>query len=279
MKNAMYVGVLCLAVLAAAVVTPWVVSAQQAAPAAEATPATCMDMKAAHTAMKAALQKAEELGSFVSVAVADSGADLKAFIRMDGAALAATDVAMAAAKGAASEGIGKTAVGLEGTSFTGASAPVRTADGKLIGAVGVSGCSAENNKACAEAAAAALGGGAGAAAATDDKAQIMEGLKLFKEGMENKDIEKLKSMLSDSFSHYEFGGKDSLIQFVQMTMSQGDLDNAEVDLEYAEIKIEGDTATVYPVEMVASFGSATIEFKLKKEASGWRVVGMEMEGV
>jgi uncharacterized protein GlcG (DUF336 family) len=256
---------LCLAVLLGFAIVPLTATAQ------EAEPVKCMNANAAHMAMKAGLAKAEELGCKISVAVFNCGADLKSFIRMDGAILGATCLAMEAGETAVTFGKAADEDGAAGV-------PVRTAEGKLIGAVGVAGCSPENNAACAEAAAAAVGGAA--AAEGNAEAQIMEGLKLFKEGMENKDIEKLKTMISDDFSHYEFGDKDTLIAFTNMTMAQGDLDDAEIDLEYAETEVDGDTAVVYPVEMVAVFGSATIEFKLKKEADGvWRVIGMEMEGI
>jgi len=255
---------LCLAILAGVAMMPL-------AMAQESGPVKCMTMDATHAALTAAVTKAEEIDCKVSIAVYNCGADLKGFIRMDGAVLGANCMSMEAAEQAVmfgKEAVEEGAVGV----------PVRTAEGKLIGGIGVAGCSQANNAACAEAAVAALGGGA--AAGGDAKAQIMEKLKLFKEGMENKDIEKLRSMISDSFSHYEFGDKDTLIAFTNMTMAQGDLDDAEVDLEYAEIEVDGDTAVAYPVEMVAVFGSATIEFRMKKEADGeWRVVGMEMEGV
>ena len=51
-------------------------------------------------------------------------------------------------------------------------------------------------------------------------------------------------------------------------------------MENAKTKIDGATATVYPVELTASFGTATIEFNFAKEADGqWRVVGVDVQGV
>jgi hypothetical protein len=113
-----------------------------------------------------------------------------------------------------------------------------------------------------------------------EKDLIMQSLSEFKVALETKNIDKLTAAISDDFDHYEWGNKDSMLAFVKDTMDQGDLDEAEVSLELVEIEVEDGTATAYPVGLIAMFGSATIEFKLKKEADGvWRTVSMEMEGV
>src|ERR1700728_1548985 len=52
----------------------------------------------ADRALKAAIQKADELGISVCIAVLDSGGHLKAFHRMDGAWLGVIDVAIRKAK-------------------------------------------------------------------------------------------------------------------------------------------------------------------------------------
>ncbi len=134
---------------------------------------------------------------------------------------------------------------------------------------------------CAALIAAVISGGcATGAKGPSDEELIANTLNTWKVGMEEKDIEKLRTILSDEFDHYEWGNKEQMIGFLESTFNQGDLDNANVSLEAAQTKIEGDTATVYPVELTAAFGSATIEFRLKKEADGqWRAVGMSVEGV
>ncbi|MCP4644635.1 MAG: hypothetical protein GY851_29600 [bacterium] len=125
-----------------------------------------------------------------------------------------------------------------------------------------------------------IAGCATGAGGPDPKELITQGLGQFKAGMEAKDIEKVMEPLSSDFSHYEWGNKDQLKIFLEDVFSQGDLDDAEVTWDDVEITIEGDAATAYPVEMVAVFGSATMEFSFKKEADGvWRVVGMEIEGI
>lgn len=124
------------------------------------------------------------------------------------------------------------------------------------------------------------GGCATGAKGPSDEELISNTLNTWKMGMETKDIEKLKTTISDEFNHYEWGNKDQMIGFLESTFNAGDLDGAKINLDAAQTKIEDETATVYPVELTAAFGSATIEFRLKKEADGqWRVVGMSVEGV
>lgn len=107
----------------------------------------------------------------VSIAVVDGDAYLKAFNKMDGAFLGSIDVAMgkartAALSGSPSEAIGEfarvvsTSPGLAATegglvAFSGG-LPIKTADGTIIGAVGVSGGAVDQDLDIAEAAVAAF---------------------------------------------------------------------------------------------------------------------------
>lgn len=124
----------------------------------------------------AAVAEALALGVPMNVAVLDSGANLKAFVRMDGALLGSVDIALRKAKTAAlfsmaTEAIGEfckpggTSPGLDSTNgglvvFAGG-IPLRASDGTLVGAVGVSGGSVAQDAQVAAAAAAAGGEGEG----------------------------------------------------------------------------------------------------------------------
>lgn len=108
----------------------------------------------AETAIAAARRAAAEIGVPMNVAVLDDGVNLKAFARMDGALLGSIDIAMGKARTAALFGLntevigefckpGGTSPGLENTNgglvvFAGG-IPIHDADGRMIGAVGVSG--------------------------------------------------------------------------------------------------------------------------------------------
>ena len=121
-------------------------------------------------ALLAAEAKAAEIGVPMNIAILDSGANLKAFLRMDGALIGSIDIALRKAKtsaifGMSSEAVGEfckpggTSPGLEQTNgglvvFAGG-LPLRDAEGRLLGAVGVSGGAVAQDFEVAQAAAAA----------------------------------------------------------------------------------------------------------------------------
>lgn len=115
--------------------------------------------------------KARELGLPVNIAVMDSGTHLKLFRRMDGAFLGSIDIAIAKARTAVLFGMrtealyefskpGGTSPGFDRTNgglivFAGG-IPLKCPDGLVIGALGVSGGSVEQDNQIAEAALAAF---------------------------------------------------------------------------------------------------------------------------
>jgi uncharacterized protein GlcG (DUF336 family) len=119
-----------------------------------------------------ALRKAEEIDTLMNVAVVDAGGNLKAFSRMDGAWLGSIDIAIKKARTArlfdtntgdigASSQPGGPLFNIELSnggliSFPGG-IPLRAGDDGIIGAVGVSGSTVENDNAVAAAGAKILG--------------------------------------------------------------------------------------------------------------------------
>lgn len=126
----------------------------------------------AEKAIAAARQKALALGTQMCIAVVDSGGVLKAFHRMDDAWVGSVDIAIKKAKTAVFFGmptgqIGKLSqpggplYGIEHSNdglvtFPGG-LPIVDKDGVMIGAVGVSGSSVDNDHAVASAGVATLG--------------------------------------------------------------------------------------------------------------------------
>ena len=122
-------------------------------------------------AVKAGREHAATLGIAVCIVVCDAEANLKAFARMDGAWLGATDVALRKASTAVlfeaeTQAIwevckpGAQAHGLESSNgglitFAGG-IPIRSRQGELLGAVGVSGGQVAQDYGVAQAAVAAL---------------------------------------------------------------------------------------------------------------------------
>ncbi len=126
----------------------------------------------AKTIIEAAMKKATEIGTKMDIAVVDAGANLKAFVRMDGAWLGSIDIALKKAKTARYFDMPTGAIG--GLSQPGGSLyniehsngglitfpgglPLSNAAGEIIGAIGVSGSSVEDDHAVAEAGLGAIG--------------------------------------------------------------------------------------------------------------------------
>ncbi len=119
----------------------------------------------------AARRAAEAIGVPMNIAVFDASAHLKGFDRMDGALLGSIDIAIGKARtsalfGMTSEAIGEfskpggSSPGLELTNGTlvvfAGGIPIRSTDGTIVGAVGISGGAVDQDRQVAEAAAAAL---------------------------------------------------------------------------------------------------------------------------
>ncbi len=126
----------------------------------------------AEAAISAAIAEASQLGTQMCIAVVDSGADLKAFVRMDGAWVGSIDIALKKAKTACYFGMhtgqigqlsqpGQPLFGIEHSNqglitFPGG-VPIVDQEGNLIGAVGVSGSTVENDHQVAKAGVAVIG--------------------------------------------------------------------------------------------------------------------------
>ncbi len=129
-----------------------------------------LTLEQANAAVAAGVTKARQIGAKMNVAVVDAGANLKAFARMDGAWLGSIDIAIRKARTARffdmnTGEIGKLSqpggplFGIEHSnggliSFPGG-IPIQDKAGAIIGAIGVSGSTVENDHAVAEAGAAA----------------------------------------------------------------------------------------------------------------------------
>ena len=127
--------------------------------------------KQAQAILEAALKKAEEIKTKMDIAVVDAGANLKAFIRMDDAFLGSIDIAIKKAKTARmfnmpSGDLGKLSqpggslynieYSNDGLITFPGGVLLKNKDGVIIGAVGVSGSSVEDDHLVATAGAAAI---------------------------------------------------------------------------------------------------------------------------
>jgi uncharacterized protein GlcG (DUF336 family) len=121
--------------------------------------------------IEAAKAKAKQTDTLMNIAVVDAGGNLKAFARMEGAFLGSVDISIGKAKTArlfnmptkdlgALAQVGQPLYGIEVTNrglvIFGGGELLRDKSGTIIGAVGVSGSSVENDMAVAQAGAAGL---------------------------------------------------------------------------------------------------------------------------
>lgn len=128
-------------------------------------------LEQAEKAIVSAKQKATAINTKMNIAVVDAGANLVAFGRMDGAWLGSIDVSIKKAKTARYFDMNTGSIGelsqpggslynIEHSNnglitFPGG-VPIKNANGEIIGAIGVSGSSVENDHTVAEAGASAI---------------------------------------------------------------------------------------------------------------------------
>jgi uncharacterized protein GlcG (DUF336 family) len=129
-----------------------------------------MTMDKARLIVEAAIEKAKQIGQPMNIAIVDAGANLVAFVRMDGGWLGSIDIAINKAFTAKAFDISTLELGgnsQPGDQFFGihesnhgrvmifaGGIPLKV-NGQIVGAVGVSGGSGEQDQAVAEAAVAA----------------------------------------------------------------------------------------------------------------------------
>jgi len=128
-------------------------------------------LKQAEKVLEAAVAEARSIETKMNVAVVDAGGNLKAFARMDDAWLGSIDIAVKKARtaryfdmntgeiGELSQPAGplyQIEVSNGGLITFPGGVPIRNAEGRIIGAVGVSGSTVENDHRVAEAGATAV---------------------------------------------------------------------------------------------------------------------------
>ncbi len=119
----------------------------------------------------AAKEKAISLDTKMNIAIVDAGANLVAFVRMDGAWLGSGDISIKKAKTARFFDMNSGSIGElsqpggslyniehsnQGLITFPGGVPIKNKEGEIIGAIGVSGSAVENDHAAASAGAAAL---------------------------------------------------------------------------------------------------------------------------
>ena len=92
-----------------------------------------------------------------------------------------------------------------------------------------------------------------------------------------KDVSTMTEAFSNNFSNSQGATKAVLQQFFQGLVDYGALDNLKINMDNAEVAIDGDTATIKGVSYTSSMGTATYVYTLQREADGiWRFVTSEV---
>lgn len=130
-----------------------------------------ISLEQARAAVDAAVEKSKELNLKMDIAVVDGGANLKAFVRMDGAWLGSIDIAIKKARTARFFDMNTGEIGNlsqpggslyniehsnDGLITFPGGVPIKNSSGEVIGAIGVSGSTVENDQTVAEAGVAAI---------------------------------------------------------------------------------------------------------------------------
>ncbi|MDA2937581.1 heme-binding protein [Acidobacteria bacterium AH-259-A15] len=129
-------------------------------------------MQQARAAVDGARKRSDELGVKMNIAIVDAGTNLKAFARMDGAWLGSIDIAIKKARTARMFDMNTGEIGKlsqpggslyniehsnDGLITFPGGVPIKSSAGEIIGAIGVSGSTVENDHAVATAGAETIG--------------------------------------------------------------------------------------------------------------------------
>jgi hypothetical protein len=123
-----------------------------------------------------------------------------------------------------------------------------------------------------------LGGCATGAKGPSPEELVRQSLAAWTTAAEAKDVDKMMTLVAANFESDEWADKETYRAFVKDSIEMGYLDDLDVTTDKAQITFEGeDKATVYPVELTASFGSATIKAVFTEEDGKWLVSDVTME--
>ena len=128
----------------------------------------------------------------------------------------------------------------------------------------------------------AIGCATGGGGASDED-QIQALLGAWEKACVAADTDAVMATISDSFAHkgyeYEAADKAGLAEFLDYAVDEGYLDGVEISFEDADVEIDGDSATIYPIDFLNDVGGATVELVAKKEKGGWKFADMIIEGL
>ena len=116
----------------------------------------------------------------------------------------------------------------------------------------------------------------GCGGSDDDRLQAS--IKIWKEGALAKDVDKIMSIVSTSFSHsgpgYEAGSTPELREYLVRSINEGNFDDVDVSLDKMKIEIKGAEASAYPIGWKTPKSSIMLKLIFTKEGDTWRLTDM-----
>lgn len=91
-------------------------------------------------------------------------------------------------------------------------------------------------------------------------------------GLQAQDIAAMTANYAEDFKSDQGGGKPEMVEFLTGAKDQGFLEGIKVGLDKLTTTIDGEKATVEPIELEGSFGVLTLSFNLEKREGAWVIV-------
>ena len=113
---------------------------------------------------------------------------------------------------------------------------------------------------------------------TDDE-MIQTTIAAWSAGLTEKNVEKFLTSISEDFASDQAEDKATLGDFIKDAIDSGYLEEGEITLTDAQYKKEGDTCTVYPVDLASAAGSVSVELVLTKKDGNWLITAMSVDGL
>lgn len=113
---------------------------------------------------------------------------------------------------------------------------------------------------------------------TDDE-MIQTTIAAWSAGLTEKNVEKFLTSISEDFASDQAEDKATLGDFIKDAIDSGYLEEGEITLTDAQYTKEGDTCTVYPVDLASAAGSVSVELVLTKKDGNWLITAMSVDGL
>lgn len=120
------------------------------------------------------------------------------------------------------------------------------------------------------------GPGAKAAAAPSHADAVMAVIDTWFKALAAENVDEAITQYSDDFEDSDGRDKASSGEFLKGAIDQGFLSGLELGVEDAEVDIEGEEATVGPLDLSSDAGAFTLDMYLKLEGDTWRIVGVDV---